>query len=155
MTLTASSRHQSLAVRRVGYVIAAAVNGALLYLVDVWPGWQALPFLTEDTRQVLGLVNLSLIVGLVANVVYLLHDAPWLASLGGLVTTGIGLAVLVRILQVFPFAFRGSGFDVSFLVRFVLVVAIVGSAIGIVVQLVSLVRQVAGGRARTGRGSRR
>jgi hypothetical protein len=46
---------------------------------------------------VLGLVNLSLAAGLVANLVYLVGDAPVVKSPGDLVTTGIGLAVLVRI----------------------------------------------------------
>jgi hypothetical protein len=38
-------------------------------------------------------------------------------SLGELVTTGIGLAVLVRIWQVFPFDFAGWSVDWSWLVR--------------------------------------
>jgi hypothetical protein len=142
MTLTSPTRRPSVAVRRAGYVVAILVNTALLYVVNVWPGWQTLSFLTEDTRQVLGLVNLSMVAGLVANVVFLAHDAPWLKALGDLVTTGIGLAALIRVWQVFPFDFRGSSFDWALLARFVLAVAIVGSAIGMVVQFVSLLRRV-------------
>ena len=50
--------------RRSGYVVAAAVNAVLLYLVDVRPGWDAVPFLTADTTLVLGAVNASLVAGL-------------------------------------------------------------------------------------------
>jgi hypothetical protein len=138
---TAPVRRPSVAVRRVGYLVAAAVNAALLYVVNVWPGWQALPFLTEDTGQVLVLVNLSLVVGVVANVVYLTYDPPWWKSLGDVVTTGVGMAVLVRVWQVFPFDFHGASFNWALLVRGVLVVALVGATIGIVAQVVSLLRR--------------
>jgi predicted membrane protein len=129
----------------VGYAIAAVVNAALVYAVNVWPGWQTLPFLNQDTSHVLGLVNLSLVAGLVANLVYLANDAPWLRSLGELVTTGIGLAALVRFWQVFPFDFGGSSFEWALLARFVLVVAIVGSVLGVFVQFVLLMRRLLGG----------
>jgi hypothetical protein len=146
MTVTTPARHQSVA-SRVGYLIAAAVTAAVLYLINVSPGWEAVPFLTADTRQLLGLVNASLIVGLAFNLAYALTDPPWLKALGGLVTTGIGLAVLVRIWRVFPFDFDAYSFNWALLTRTVLVVAIVGSAIGIIAQFVTLVRAAArGGR---------
>jgi hypothetical protein len=154
MAPTAPTRPQSVATRRVGYAFVVAANATLLYVVNVWPGWQAVSLLTEDTRQVLGLVNLSLAVSLAANLAYLVHDAPWLKAPGDLVTTGIGLAVLVRVWQVFPFDFGGWSDNWSLLVRVLLVVAIVGSAIGILFQFVSLVRQLANGGARTGAGPR-
>lgn len=138
----APARRPPVAARRVGYLIAAGINVVLLYLVNISPGWEAVPFLTEDTRQVLGLVNLSLVAGLVCNLVYVLVDPTWLKSLGDLLTTGIGLAVLVRLWQVFPFDFGDSAADWALVVRAVLVVGVIGSAIGIVVQLVSLVRAV-------------
>jgi hypothetical protein len=146
---TAPARRGSVATRRVGYVIAALCDATLLYLVNAWPGWQAVSFLTEDTRQVLGLVNLSLAAGLVANLVYLVRDTLWLKLLGDPVTTAIGLAAAVRVWQVFPFDFSGWSFDWSSLVRVVLAMAIVGSAIGLLVQLVALLRQVASAYART------
>ena len=67
--------------RRAGYVAAVVVNAALLFVLNVQPGWQALPFLTSATDHVLGLVNLSLAAGLAANLVYLAHDPPWVKSL--------------------------------------------------------------------------
>jgi hypothetical protein len=103
MTLTEPTCRPSVATRRVGYAVTVVCGATLLYLVNVWPGGQVLSFLTADTRQVLDLVNLSLVAGLVANLVYLDGDAPVAKSPGELVTTGIGLAVLVRIWQVFPF----------------------------------------------------
>jgi hypothetical protein len=112
----------------------------MLYLVNRRPGWEAVPFLTPDTEKVLGLVNASIVAGLVANLVYLVADPPRLRSLGDLVTTGIGLAAMVRIWQVFPFSFEEGGFPWETVFRWFLAIGIVGSAIGIVVALVTLVR---------------
>jgi hypothetical protein len=89
----APARRPRPAGRRVGYLIAVVVNAALLFVLNGQPGWQDVPFLTSATSQVLGLVNLSLAVGLAVNLVYLAYDPPWLKSLGDLLTAGIGLAV--------------------------------------------------------------
>jgi hypothetical protein len=71
----------------------------------------------------------------VANLLYMLHDARWLTCTGGIVTTGVGIAVLLQVWQVFPFRFDGSSFDWSLLVRFALIVAILGSAVAVIVQM--------------------
>ena len=141
MPTTGVARRPSAAARRVGYLVGIAFSAALLFVLNAQPGWQGLPFLTGDTSQVIGLVNLSLAVSLSVNVVYLFYDPPWLKSLGDLATAGIGLVVAVRIWQVFPFNFDGSSAWWSTAVRVLLVLVIVGSAIAIVVQAVSLARQ--------------
>jgi len=155
MPPTTAARRPSAAARRVGYLVGIVISAALLFILNGQPGWQALPFLTSDTSQVIGLVNLSLAVSLSVNVVYLFYDPPWLKSLGDLITAGIGLAVAIRVWQVFPFAFHGSAAWWSTVVHVLLILAIVGSAIAIVVQAVSLARRAThhtphGGRLSTG-----
>lgn len=141
MTSTVSTkRRPSAAARRTGYAIAALVNAALLYLVNVWPGWDVVPFLDEDTTQVLGWVNASIVAGIASNLVYLFNDSRWVRSLGDIVTMGVGLAALMSIWQVFPFDFGDQSFDWAIVFRVLLVVAMLGSAIGIVARVVSLVK---------------
>ena len=152
MARTDPARRPPADPRRAGYCIAIAFSAALLFVLNARPGWQAMPFLTSDTGQVLWLVNLSLAAGIAANAVYLAYDPPWLKSLGDLTTTGIGLAAAIRIWQVFPFALS-SGWSIA--VRVLLVVAIAGSCIALVVQIVSLARWFTGhtphgGHLRTG-----
>ncbi|GIF02093.1 hypothetical protein [Paractinoplanes rishiriensis] len=135
--------------QRVGYAIAAAIHVVLLYLVNVRPGWEALPFLTAGTASLLTLFNLSLVAGLVVNVVQLFHDPPWLVAAGAVVTTGIGLAVLIRIWQVFPFDF-GSAPAWGTVTRVLLVVAVLGTTAGLLVHLVTLTGTLfRGGRTRS------
>ena len=140
MTITTAPRQSSAAARRLGYLVAAGVNGVLLYLINVAPGWQELTFLTSATVSVLTWVNTSLVAGIVANVLYVLDDAPAVRAFGDLVTTSIALAAIVRVWQVFPFAFDQRGVHWEQVIRVLLVVATVGSAIAIVVQLVTLAR---------------
>jgi hypothetical protein len=120
------------------------INAALLYAINEWPTWHAVPFLTSSTPQVLGLVNASLIVGLVVNVVYLAVNSPPIWALGQLAVLAVGLAATLRVWDVFPFDFTGSSFDWVLVVRVVLVIAIVGSIIGLIVQFFALVRALVG-----------
>ena len=120
---------------RAGQLIGALVNAVLLWMVNVQPGWEAVPFLTEDTPRVLPLVNLSIAVGLLTNLVYLLNNGPRMRALGGLITSAVGLAAAGRILQVFPLDLEEPYSTVA---RILLVVAVVGSAIAIVVNLATL-----------------
>jgi hypothetical protein len=144
MAGTGRKTRPPVAARRFGYLIAAGINGVFLYLINVSPGWQVVPFLTENTGQVLGLINISILANVAANLIYVVYDAPWWKVAGDLVTTGIGLVVVFRIWNVFPFDFSDTTFDWTFIARLLLVVAMVGATIGMVVQLVSLIR-LAGG----------
>jgi hypothetical protein len=147
-----SARRPSVGARRAGYSLAVVFSAAMLVVLNAAPGWQAIPFLTSDTAQVLGLVNLSIAAGIAANLTYLAYDPPWLKSLGDLVTTGIGLAAAIRVWQVFPFDLP-AGWSAG--VRTLLVICIAGSCIALLVQIVTLARWIAGhiphgGHMRTG-----
>ena len=136
---TTVARRPSTASRRGGYVVAAVINAVFLWLIHVSPGWDAVPFLTADFQQVLWLIDVSLVVTIALNLLYLIRDPRRLTAAGAVLTSAIGFAVSVWILQIFPFDFGTSSFwPVVF--RIALWVAIVGSAIAIVVNLVAVVR---------------
>jgi len=137
-----AKRRPAPGVRRAGYVVAVLIQAALLFAINKWPGWDVVPFLDAEFPRVLGLVNASVVAGLVANLVYLVHDPRWLRSLGDAVTTTAGLVAMVWIWQVFPFDL-GPGWALVF--HTLLVVAIVGSIIGIAVGLGGFVRHVGRG----------
>lgn len=131
----------SAGARRVGYGMAVVINAALLVVLNGWPGWQAIPFLTSSTDQVLWLVNLSLAAGIAANLVYMVKDASWLKSLGDVATTAIGLSAAIRIWQVFPFDLS-SGWSTA--VRVLLVVTMAGACVGLLVNVVMVARWLGG-----------
>ncbi len=125
--------------RRFGHVLGILVNLLVLYLLNVRPGWSALPFLTADTTLVLGLVNASLWVSVVAEAVYVVRDRGWVRALGDLATTSVGLAALARIWEVFPVDLSPGWVVVA---RTLLVVGLVGSVIGVASALWRLIRAV-------------
>jgi hypothetical protein len=142
MAVTVVGKRPSVGARRAGYAIAVLLNAALLVLVNRWPGWEALPFLTTDTRLVIAVVNASVLVNLAANLVYLARDPRWLKALGDTLTTGVGLVAMVRIWQVFPFDFGDSSVDWTLLARVALGLGIAGAAIGVIVNAVGFVKAV-------------
>lgn len=150
MTSTATTRPAAATTERAGYAVAVLFNAAVLFGVNVWPGWGIVPFLTDDLTQVLGLINVSLVASIVANLVFLATRASWVRPLGDLVTTGIGIAVMARMLQIFPFAFDNASFDWPALVRVVLILGLVGAVIAVVVQFVTLVRAIGNEVVRAG-----
>ncbi len=131
------------AARRFGYLVAVLVNAVLLYAVNVWPGWTAVPFLTANAALVIGLVNASIIVNLFANAAYLIMDPPWFKALGTVLTSGVGFLAAARIWQVFPFDFGGIAFDWALVARIVLALAMIGCVIAAITGVVTLLRSVA------------
>ena len=113
----------------------ALVDLVLLYVVNVRPGWEAAPFLTPEAADVVPLVNAALWTGVGVGLVLTLLHGVGIRSLGDLVTTVVGLAATLRVWDVFPFDLT-SGWHLT--VRVLLVVAVVGSLIGIVAALVRL-----------------
>ena len=128
------------AARRFGYLVAAAVNVALWWAIHVWPGWQEVSFLTAETTEVLPWLDVQIAVAVLANVIWLLVDPRWLRALGEAVTALVGIAATARLLTVFPFAFDDDGTAWEPWVRIILVVAIVGAAIGVVTSLIAFAR---------------
>jgi hypothetical protein len=125
---------------RSGYVAAIIVNAALIYLLSNLLEWNLLPFLTNDFVTVRGLIRLSLIVAIVFNAVFLTFDVPWFRSTGRIVMSGLSLVVSVALYRTFPFDFSPYSFDWSTIVKVLVAIAIGGSAIAIIAELVKLVR---------------
>lgn len=135
-------RHRT-AGRRFGYVVAAAVNLVMLWIAHhllVW-GWPA--FLTSAFEELLPLVSLSLVATAVVNLIWVCYDPEWLRHVGQIVVNLISLVVAVRTWQVFPFDFSAYSSAWEGVVRVILVLCIVGTAIATVVEFVRLVIGVA------------
>ncbi|ADX74097.1 hypothetical protein Asphe3_29850 [Pseudarthrobacter phenanthrenivorans Sphe3] len=132
------------ATTRGGNIGSVLVNAALLWGINNWPGWQAVPFLTDDMTRVLGLINASLTAGIIANLVFVVIRNRGVMALGNLVVLGIGLAATFRVWEVFPFDFGDSWSGWPVVVRVLLVLGIVGSIIGMVVEIIALFRSLAG-----------
>jgi hypothetical protein len=135
---TKIKKQPSVAARRTGYIFSVVINAALLFGINVWPGWDVLPFLSDDFSQLLGLINASLWLSLAIQVVYLVNDRKPVKQLGDIVSLILPIVIGVRMWQLFPFDFGTQTFDWELLFRIAIAAGIVGMAIAIVVNLVSL-----------------
>lgn len=122
--------------RQVGAAVSAGFNLLLLYLINVAPGWEWVPFLAPEFVEVVDLINASLWLGLALNLSYLLADPPWARPLGDAVTGVIGAVVLWQLWQDFPFVLSGGWTDWEDALR-------VGLAILAVLTMISVVANVA------------
>lgn len=125
--------------RRLGYVIAIAINLFALWVVHNVANWD-LSFITASWPQVLWAFNLSLGATMVANALFLVYDAPWFRHLAQMVLNLLGIVVIVTLFRVFPFDFGPQW--VNQLARLALVLALLGTGIAVIVEFVSLVRAV-------------
>jgi hypothetical protein len=87
------------------YALMEFLFVGLLYVVNVWPGWQAIPFLTQGASQAVWLLNAALVAGLVANFTFLFNDSTRLRAFGSYAIAGITVLFLVCLLETFPFDF--------------------------------------------------
>jgi hypothetical protein len=126
--------------RRVGYSVAVVVNAILLVLVNGEPGWRGLPFVTAAAEEVIFFVNLSLVVGIIVNAVNAIVDRRSVRAVGELVSSAAALVMLVRLWDVFPFAFSDASVDWVLVARTVIGFAIAGCIASMLVQSVTLIR---------------
>ena len=126
--------------RRIGYAAAIVVNLLILGFINVWPGWDSLAFVTADAAGLVSLINLSITVTILLNVVYLAYDGFRFRALGEAITSTITLLVSLVVLAVFPFDFSAYAFPWAVVTRLILLVAVLGSGISIIVNVVKLIR---------------
>jgi hypothetical protein len=135
-----SARRQGPQGRRAGYVIAAVINLAVCFLANVSPGWQVVPFLTDATADLLPLFNLVVLAQVAANLAYAVFDSTGLRRVLEVPLTALSLALAIRVLVVFPFAFDVEGLTV--LARFIAWIALIGTFVALIVNTVLLIRWI-------------
>lgn len=134
----ALERRITSSAKRFGYLVAAVINGVMLWIAHQLLDWEWPGFLTPDFDDVLPIITVSFVVSIVANLVYVWNDSWPIKPMGELASSVIGFLAALRIWQVFPVEFSGD--DWSWLVRWVLIAAMIGTAIGSIVQLVNLAK---------------
>lgn len=144
-TMRSSKQRQPVGMRRFGYAVAIALNIAFIFVINEWPGWSSVPFLTDDTEVVIPILNAALVISIVVNAMYLIADPRWLRALGDAVTAAVSFIVIIVTLRVFPFDFSAYTFDWTLLVQVLLGVGLVGCLVGVIANLVTFVREVGNG----------
>jgi hypothetical protein len=153
MTATTPAKHRAptrptRGARRGGYVAAAAINLAILWVLFVAPGWEELNLLTDEFVAITGVLTVSLVAGVVANAVYVVTDPPWVKRIGDAVTAALACAVLVRTWMVFPFELTGGWETWGTTLRAVVGFLAVATAIAVLANVAGLFRSILGAAPR-------
>lgn len=125
--------------RRTGYAIAAVLNLAMLIVVQNILEWDILPWLTDDFALVVPWISASLVFTMAANLVYEVNDSPVVKSTLQIGSNLISILATSQLLAVFPFDFSAYSFSWDVVARIVLILALVGSGIGVITETVKLV----------------
>jgi hypothetical protein len=129
--LKASAKH-------LGYGIAVVINIVMLIVVLKILDWGWLSFLTDEFVEVVPWIALSLVASIIVNLIYQFNDTVLVKSTGQIGTNLISIFVTYQVFRVFPFDFSAFDFDPGTVVRVVLILAMVGSAIGVFVEAMKL-----------------
>jgi hypothetical protein len=128
--------------RMTDYIFAVIFNIAFLVVVNKLPDWNIV-FITDSFPEVLWALNTSIAVSLAGNLILIFFHPRFLHHLLTAVFSVFGILATSVLLSVFPFEFAELvGEWLNILVRIVLIVGIVGSAIGVVVNIVKAVGAV-------------
>jgi hypothetical protein len=100
--------------------------------------WGWLPFLTEEFAQVVPWISMSLVVSIVANLVYEFNDTRIVKSTGQILINLISILITYQIFTVFPFDFSAYDFSWALVTRILMVLAMVGAGIGVLTEAMRL-----------------
>lgn len=103
MSRHATRRRRRRSDGRGGYLLGAAIYLALVFGVNSWPGWESIPFLTDSAASLLWIVNLSLCLGLLAQLACAVDDSARVRALGVYSVALVNVVLVASLLQVFPF----------------------------------------------------
>ncbi|MBN1837613.1 MAG: hypothetical protein JW820_17280 [Spirochaetales bacterium] len=129
--------------KMINYVMGGIFDGILLWVLHQLPRWNV-PVITEAYPDILTVVTLSLAVQIAFHAVLVLFHPLWLHYLAQVVFAVFSVIALSVIIEVYPFDFAGlvgPWLDTAF--RILLIVILVGSVIGGIVNLVRFLRALA------------
>ena len=125
--------------RMTDYIFSVIFNIAFLVVVNKVPDWN-IAFITDSFPDVLWALNTSLAVSLAGNLILIVFHPRFLHYLFNAVFAVFGILAISVLLSVFPFDFSHLVDEwLNILVRIALIVGIVGSAIGVVVNIVKAI----------------
>lgn len=94
-------------VKKSEYIFSIIANLILLYIANNLLNWN-ISFITDVFTQVLWIINLSIVVTILGNVMFLVYDPSWFRHLTKAVMNTFGFIVTYTLYIVFPFSFSQS-----------------------------------------------
>jgi len=117
---------------RLSYLIGAVINLLVFYAIQKIPEWNIV-FITEEYREVQGLLSFSVLVQAVGGLVLMVLHTVRMHHLLHVIFNFITMYVLYRLIVVFPFDFAAAGLPfVGPVLRVLLIISLMAALIGLI-----------------------
>jgi hypothetical protein len=113
----------------------------------VTSSWSIFPFITEGFNAWLPVLNASLLITIIGNVILIINDSFYFSNITNIVMHAFGIASVSTLLSLFPFDFSVVP-DINLnsilfpVIKIVLILIIVGLSIGILVRFIKIIVKV-------------
>ncbi len=121
------------------YMFAIVINIIFLYIVNNLLYWN-LSFIANTFSEVLWALNLTLVVTIVVNVIFILYDPSWFKHSAKIITSFTALVAAFTVLTVFPFVLSQL-LAIGLTILFIL--AIIASIVSIIIEIIKLINLIA------------
>lgn len=118
------------------YVFAIIFNLIFLYIVNNLLNWN-IYFITSTFNDVLWIINLSIIIAIIGNILLLLYSPESFRHLVKIILNIISFIAVYIVYTVFPFNFYNSFYDWIFSI--LLILALIGIVIAIIIEIYLLI----------------
>ena len=118
------------------YFVAIIFNLIFFYIVNNLLNWQVY-FITNSFNEVLWIINLSIIITIIGNILLLLYSPERFRHLMKIILNIVAFIAVYFVYIVFPFNFYNSFYDWGFSI--LLILAMIGIIIAIIVEIYLLV----------------
>jgi len=124
-----------------GYIASVIVNAVIFYLLPRVPDWN-IPFITTAYNDVFPLLLISTGIQIAGNALLAIYRPPRVYCLVQIVFSSVIIAVLYRLITVFPFNFEVVGVQpVDIAMKVIFRIGIFGSVVSILINAVKLGRE--------------
>ena len=118
------------------YFVAIIFNLIFFYIVNNLLNWQVY-FITNSFNEVLWIINLSIIITIIGNILLLLYSPERFRHIMKIILNIVAFIAVYFVYIVFPFNFYNSFYDWGFSI--LLILAMIGIIIAIIVEIYLLV----------------
>ncbi|MCE5213996.1 MAG: hypothetical protein LLF83_04670 [Methanobacterium sp.] len=121
------------------FIAAVLVNLIFLYIANNLLNWN-LSFIDNSFLQVLGILNIFFIVAVVVNFLFIFYSKDWFRNLFQIPVDLLGLVTAYSLFTIFPFII--NNILLEYILKFILLVFIIGSFISLVVHFIKFILNI-------------
>lgn len=123
--------------RWYNYVFSIVINLILLYVVNNLIYWN-LSFISPNFTDVLWALNLTLVVTIIANVMFILYHKSWFKHATKVVMNITALIAAYTLLTVFPFIINQSLIVLG--LKILIILGIIAAIVAIIIEIFKLIQ---------------